>query len=507
MINISKPQRDFITSRKQYADVYSNKISSFTKTAYSDVFAVKSFLTKSTDKDAKLYIPINIPRLISHTFADYEVGEWFSLKFKWEGKQSKWEEIIADLDLEQIMYDVAVKKSYMGYTVLRVRKEENKSIRIDHIPNKNYFPNTDGLFLWSTYRDIPEHTIMTVGYDAILKESVAYIESYKEQNDQRLCIFEKHKYNTLFEFTEKTKINDLPGNGKVVKHLPIVIINNDLKNSNEDETKVVYEHGLEKEGSASVSTYFGESDYIDIMDLVQDLNDRKTQISVEFIKHLTSKMSVPSWFAEYLNTKKQRAIQIAEKRGEQLSQDDIAEEALFEWVVHKQGETPAHYITKDNSILQTALEEIKDILRYISSLTRIPKRFLGIEEKSGNGHVGTMDREMEVFYKRIQQKRKNTWKVIKHIVGLLFFYTTEVYEENLTIDFAKLEIRDVQTVATMVTGLFQSWLLSKFTAIKKVYDREDEKVEEELTRIKEDERLQWAMLADLSDNDNDDEWE
>lgn len=75
MVTISKPQRDFITSRKQYADVYSNKISSFTKSAYSDVFAIKSFLTKSKDKNAKLYIPINMPRLISHTFADYEIGE------------------------------------------------------------------------------------------------------------------------------------------------------------------------------------------------------------------------------------------------------------------------------------------------------------------------------------------------------------------------------------------------------------------------------------------------
>lgn len=42
----------------------------------------------------------------------------------------------------------------------------------------------------------------------------------------------------------------------------------------------------DQKGSGLLKMFFAESDYGDIMDIVQDINDRQSQISVEFIKHL-----------------------------------------------------------------------------------------------------------------------------------------------------------------------------------------------------------------------------
>lgn len=41
-----------------------------------------------------------------------------------------------------------------------------------------------------------------------------------------------------------------------------------------------------QEGSGILKMFFAESDYVDVFDIVQDINDRQSQISVEFIKHL-----------------------------------------------------------------------------------------------------------------------------------------------------------------------------------------------------------------------------
>jgi hypothetical protein len=42
------------------------------------------------------------------------------------------------------------------------------------------------------------------------------------------------------------------------------------------------------------------------LDLLEEVNDRFTQISVQFIKHLNSKISLPEWVSALLQNKEKK---------------------------------------------------------------------------------------------------------------------------------------------------------------------------------------------------------
>lgn len=77
---------------------------------------------------------------------------------------------------------------------------------------------------------------------------------------------------------------------ETLDYLPLFLFNNDLLNIH----TAVEDYKTDKLGD--IPRHFGQSDYVDIADILQELNDRGSQISIEFVKNLTSKLSVPASF-------------------------------------------------------------------------------------------------------------------------------------------------------------------------------------------------------------------
>lgn len=61
-----------------------------------------------------------------------------------------------------------------------------------------------------------------------------------------------------------------------------------------DMSRWAFANALEKNKGASSGGILAQSDYVNLFDLLQDINDAVTQISVERNKHLMSKMSLPA---------------------------------------------------------------------------------------------------------------------------------------------------------------------------------------------------------------------
>ena len=196
------------------------------------------------------------------------------------------------------------------------------------------------------------------------------------------------------------------------------------------------------------------------MELIQDLNDRQTQMSVEFIKHLQSKMSVPeSAF---------RAFQQAKHRQSRQEDGDDSDGIAFEWLVHGQGEDPAHYITKDSSMLALALEQQDRTLRFIASVTRVPITFFGLEEKSGNKHVGTVIREMDSFLRRVGAKRRGLRPVLRQLLAYAMWLQTGVYSLP-RLEFSSLVQDDEDQTVDRVIKLLDAGLITKKQAGEMVF--------------------------------------
>lgn len=108
-----------------------------------------------------------------------------------------------------------------------------------------------------------------------------------------------------------------------------------------------------KNGIGIIPRFFHQSDYVDLGDVLQEINDRGSQISVEFIKNLTSKISVPAGFRDA-----QTIQALKNKNGDNYAKNP-------DYLVHNPGEEPARYITKDATYVQTS---INDYLPYLLKL-------------------------------------------------------------------------------------------------------------------------------------------
>lgn len=76
MFKLSDRVRAIITSKERYNSIYHNTQSDhINKTFRKQAFTIKSRLTGNATKDSQLYIPINYAAVVSHAYADFEVGK------------------------------------------------------------------------------------------------------------------------------------------------------------------------------------------------------------------------------------------------------------------------------------------------------------------------------------------------------------------------------------------------------------------------------------------------
>ena len=145
-----------------------------------------------------------------------------------------------------------------------------------------------------------------------------------------------------------------------------------------------------------IPRYFHQSDYVDLCDLFQEMNDRTSQISVEYIKNLTSKMSVPASFSE---AQKARAL----KRKDKDWFVDIPD-----FLTHNVWETPAQYIQKDWTYLETSINDwLPYLLKLIAVISKVPASLLWASLYGATSYapVWTTEKEFSLFYARVEKKQ------------------------------------------------------------------------------------------------------
>lgn len=491
--------------------MYSNRQSYFTSTMFREnIYDIKSHLSNYTNKTERLYIPINYARLISHTFADYEVGWWFKVLFNGDEDTEKFDELREQTDFDSKIYKAMVKKSSMWYSVLRVIEDEKmpdgEKIKIEAIPTKNYFPNLDWLHLWATINDVKEHNIVSIVKEG--KEYVVYIDSYQKEENWRKRIYGKYRYMPDFIFDEPEVIDII--DEETLDHLPLFIFNNDLINDedNEVDDPTNWKKPTDEQSDFLIgNSFFAESDYADCADIIQEINDRNSQVSVEFIKHLWSKMSVPNSFYKSLQTLKENMKRKAEAEWLTVPKN-MNNEAFFEWLVHWDGENPAQYITRDSSYISVSFEHIEKQIRFLSAITRIPQSFFSLEESSGKQQVGTMEKQLERFYMRVNQKRKSMASTLKRMCAYIMFRSTWKYEMP-SISFKELQAKEFDSKVLSFTQLYGSWLVSRNRALVELFHYDEKELEKEIEEIEQEKEVDAAVFgqwrfANLDDNQKDD---
>lgn len=499
--------REFQKSRYRFACIYSNNVSHFgDKKERRKVFNLKSDLAHDFEKDEELYININYWRTVTRIFRDYVIGMWFNVDFSDAEKNQKFVKMADKISLQERLNQAVECQSSIWYWILRLRgiqKWEKKEPRLELIPLPNYVANMDDLWIWDTFEDIKEHYIYNIQTDEN-KKKFLYVDRYEKQDnwEWKWYFGEKREYNRDFNF--KNRIQEWVE--EKLDFLPLYIFNNDLENPhNIDEviSNSVYTVINDRNNLWDIPKYFNQSDYVDLADLFEELNDRTSQISIEYIKNLTSKLSVPASFKQWLEAQ-------ALRKKWKSEEDRIYIEAP-DYIVHNAGETPAQYIQKDSSFVIWAINDyIPFLLKTISSISTIPSVLLANAIYGQNNPVGTTDKEFQPFYSRVEAKQLKIYNQLQRLFRDLMTYDNYKETDELpTIRFKKPATYDIWERTNTAIAQMNAWIMSKSSAIAYTMWYDETEIKEELDKISKETadayKRDWSFLNFNEKNEN--EWE
>lgn len=221
---------------------------------------------------------------------------------------------------------------------------------------------------------------------------------------------------------------------------------------------------------------YGRSTLENVKPLLRELNDRLTQISLQFLKHLNAKIQMPS------------GTVVRERDGSIKAQK-------IEVILMEQGMPDAKYVTNDNPLIEQAFEHIEKVIRKICKLTQTPDSFLTEDEKGGVEKAESLKVRLMAFLKRVRFLQSVYDEAIRKIMQLA-----------LTIEGKS----DVKIKTTFDPGLPKDWevdgrvwgdakaagLASRRTAVMKFQGIDGEALDEEIAAIEDEEKaLQESLLA------------
>lgn len=424
-------------------------------------FGIKEYFKNVGGKGKYIYIAINLAASISEYFADMVVGDDIQFKVKEKEVQKKIDAISKHNNLAITLYESAMSQSEFGFVPIRVRKDEetNKSI-IEEIPVDQYFPEETKIINGKAKR-VVLGSYLTILDEMDREKEYLYKQIYTHEGKK---VFLQHELWTInFDKTQDKKTdlsiydNTLSEDKielKEMERIPIWQINN-IKNARKS---------------------FGKSDYKDVEPLFEELNERVTQIALQLIKHLTSKMAVPSGTLD-------------EKGEVKAAEADMIE-------IDENGFVP-QYIANQNAQLDTAIEHIKNVIRQISGIVKIPAESLGLEGKGGAEKVETLKIRLFDTIRKIQRKRRYMKSALQEImeVALKIEGGSLKEDQEITIEWGNILPTDELSLTQILGEQVTVGLKSRRRAVKELQKLDEEALDEELKRIETENQAQVPSIS------------
>lgn len=437
-------KEDFIRLKnlKKYKDLYDGE--------HYKVFGIKDYFVDLKDKERKLYITTNITALISEYFADLVVGDEVSFISTEKDQQELLDGIIERNNIKVNIFESAITQSTFGFVPMRVRKDEEGNAVIEEVPVDQYFPEFSSS-IGQEMNAVVLASFIKITDKITGKENDRLLKQIYEIDRNDVVTFKFELWSVDSKKVQKERVPlseydpDLSENPIIIEEineLPIVQINN-IKSSGQ---------------------LFGKSDYKDIQPLVQEHNDRVTHISVQLIKHMNARLSVPQGT---LDDK-------GELRAAEVDMFEVGE-----------GDTKPEYVTNNNPLIDKGFEQILQLLRRISAISKVPTDVLGIEPKGGVEKVEAMRLRLFNTTRKVARKRLYIEGRLKGILKMALQLEGIKDPADISIEWGDPLPEDELTKTTIAIDQIQGGVKSKRKAIKELQELTDEELDAELAEIEE----------------------
>lgn len=417
---------------------------------------IKKYFRKGSEF---MYITHNIPFRISEFFADFVRGNSERLIFTApdEASQKVIDESVYENDLKEKIFDFAFNQSEYGFTVLLGRLDEKGIFIIDEVQPDQYFPQSDGSVVFATYKYYQE--------SELVMKIVLYTQHYQMIGGK--CVIERAAYR-VNDWGVATEIFSLEIMAQLLG-FPIV----PLETLDIDELPI-----RQVNNGRTGKTKFGQSDYQTITPNLAEINERTTHIAVELLTNLDSWITLP---ADLFN--EDGKVKDEDRRAIKVDTKDSPVPQI---------------IAKDNPLLVAAQEHIVKQLKTISFISSVP--MFELLKEATPERVESLRIQMFAAIRKTQGKRskmargiKDMFRICGKLKGISSLAENDVdihFEDVLPID----ELTQIQVEAEKI----RSGITSKKSSVMRVEGYDEDRADEELKSISEEERIAGVPPVDIN---------
>ena len=436
----SEAEIERLTLTQKYNNLYENK--------QYEVLGLHDLIKKQFKNLSQLvYVAHAIPSKVSEFYADFVQGDVRDMKIETTGEnkdeQKKIDDAVDYNDLREMVYDIAVEQSSIGFVPLLVRIEDGHIV-IDQIPQDQYFPQKDGSVIFASYVQKPDakdlkRDIWLYAQHYLLRHGKAVIERSLWEvadNGQKGAQVSLAAYDATLLQEEKLDIDVLP----------VVQIDNSRK----------------KRGQ------YGRSDYADILPQLSEINERTTHVAIQLLKNLDAKMAVP------------------DESG--VINKETGEAKQFEFLAMTKESVVPQYIINANPLIEATYTHVERQARYISWFTSVPMDQL-ISNAAQPERVESLRIRLYSAVRKSDSKRANIRKGLDWALRIGLMLLGFKTPDKIRIEFGDVLPKEPLVDAQVEDIKVRDGLSSRRSSIKRLEGLEDDEVDQEMQAIQQEETV------------------
>lgn len=471
-----------IRQENKYNRLYESDV--YDENESKGVFRLKEQFAGNPDKKEILAIALNTPQIIVDAGVDFLFGEPIKVIYTGNDQdktQDKIDTLLQENKFQTILRESAISFQSIGHTQFLIRrdvvmekeKEVNKIV-IDEVAFDNWYPDYSGTPLGGEPRSIRIASFITQKTQG--QASVRYIylmEHFPGRIEHSLWSERDGRAQ------EQVPLTTLPGLATSIG-APLVPEKEgeELPMTHVELTEVDELLTFQIDTPKTVKKRMGKSLYKAIFPLLEEVNDRLTQMALQFWKNFDPLLEVPA------------STVTQDKNG------DVKRKHM-DIIIKDEGQPDSRYVTNDNPLVDPMFKYIKWFVLECAKLTKTPASFLTEDEKgAGVESAESLKTRFMLFLKRIQTYQDAYDDAIKRIIRLSLELDdkTIIEEDDIEIIFDPGIPKEMKVETEWIGMAFRDGLISRRRAIMLLHDLEGEKLDEELGQIEQDEKNSTGLL-------------
>ena len=462
-----------IETEREYHNLYNcDFLNPFFKRTW---FLLQEFFQNDEEKKKVLAVTMDITPAIVRAGTVFLFGKPVKIQVDdnsdSDGKiQKAIDAIVKRNNLQQKLIDSSKPFQYTGHTQFKLRADvvNNKKLAvIEEIPFDNWFPN---------FTNLPEGATPTVYH------IVSYI-SELEADDMvrnRYIYIEEHTAGqisyALFNYVDgriggQVPFSTMPG---LLPKRPDQAT--DALGTVTEKTGLTAPDVVQIDGERTVKDRLGQSLLKPIRPLLDEINTRVTQMSLQIFNTLDPILQAPKG-----------SLPIDQNGNTQRKKRDV--------FLVENGDPDLKYVTNDNPMLEETFKYIELLIEKSAKLTHTPQSFLMPDDKGGIESAESLRTRFMLFLKQIEGYRLSYTDGIEKILRLALqiegITVPDDLEFKITFDFGLPQ--DPEIEGKVWGQAVMDGIASVETAVSQFQSLEGDLLQEELKRIKADQALTQQM--------------